>query len=123
LQTLTEPSTPAGSAESDAAETFSIGNIAATAYNRGFDGIIADARVYDRELTAVEINNIMLQGFPNPDGLVAMWQFTGGAPGTSPSGGGSVKDIAAGKSDGTPNSTPVYAATTLITGATRRRAS
>ena len=121
LQALTEPSTPAGSAESDAAQTLAIGNIVASAYNRGFDGRIFDVRCYSRILTAAEILDICLLPYPYVPDLVAHWEFAEGAVGTSPSGSNSVKDLANGQSDGTPNSTPVYFP--VIIGPTRRRAS
>jgi len=108
LQSLTEPSTPAGSAESDAAETLGIGNIVAATYVRGFDGIISDVRCYNRELSAIEIQNIALLQIPYPYDQIAFWDFNEGAKGLGPSGSNSVKDQAPGKSDGTPNSTPLW---------------
>lgn len=121
LQTLNESSTPAGSAESDAAQTLGIGNIPATAYNRGFDGFIGDVRCYARELSAAEIVNIVNTQVPYPYDQHLMMPMMEGAVGVTPAGGGDVKDHSPSAADGTVNSTPIWAESTF--GALRRRAS
>jgi hypothetical protein len=75
-------------------------------------GTLDDFRLYDRALTAVEVQTIhacrgtdaILQG------LRRRYLFDGGAPGVAASGAGSIKDIAIDRADGTPNGTtsPVY---------------
>lgn len=81
---VTEITTPAGSAESDAANTLFIGNAVSVA--RGFDGPIGDARCYTRVLSAAEIRTIYsCRGKDGVvDGLVARWVMSEKHPGASP---------------------------------------
>jgi hypothetical protein len=121
LQTLTEATTPVGTAESDAAETLGIGNIVAASYVRGFDGWMGEHRFYNRILSAVEIGNIVNTQVPYPYDQILNMPWLGGAVGVTPSGADAVKDQSPSKADGTVNGTPVWATSTF--GALRRRAS
>lgn len=80
-----------------------------------FDGSIEDVRIYDRELSAAEIQTIFAARGTDGivAGLVGRWLMNEGAPGTVVSGAGSVKDMSNNGHDGTPTSTPEYAASEL----------
>ncbi len=68
------------------------------------DGVIDDARIYNRALSAEEMSTIhAARGHDGiVDGLVSRWLMNEGAPGVTVAGAGVVKDIGGGGNDGTP---------------------
>jgi len=113
-ESITENSTPVGTADSDAAQDFLIGN-QPVSFNRAFDGNIEDVRLYNRILSAAEIQTIYvskgIDGIFN--GLVGRWVRDEGAPGVTASGASTNKDLSENGNHGTPTSSPVYAVSTI----------
>jgi len=79
--------------------------------DRQFDGIIADARVYDRALSADEMATVHAARGTDGivDGLLHRWMLDELAFGVAATGVGTVKDLAAGAVDGDPIASPPYA--------------
>ncbi len=102
------PTTVAGAAAVTATMTLGLRTGAGAA--QGLEGILDDWRVYDRELSAAEIQTIHIcRGTDNIlEGLVARVMFTEGAPGTSPAGAGSVKDLSSAPNNYSPSGSPVF---------------
>lgn len=75
LATVVEVDTPVGAATDDSGELLTMGNLAIDDTVRGFDGFIADTRIYNRILSATEAaviaNGHGIDGIVN--GLVARW--------------------------------------------------
>lgn len=95
-------SSPFGFKYTDAAQDLIIGNFSGD--TRTFDGWIADARLYDRILSASEIQTIFYARGHDAivDNLAGRWILNEGAPGTNSSGAGVIKDLSAESNNGTP---------------------
>lgn len=81
-QTLTELAAPVGTATSDAPEPFTIGNLRPNDTIRAFFGRFADARVYDRILSATEIEAVYTARGNDAilGGLIGRWPLDDEAP-------------------------------------------
>lgn len=88
--------------------------------SRWFDGLIDDARVYNRALSDAEMETVFatkgLDGIV--DGIVSRWTMNEQAPAVAAVAAGSVKDLRA-ANDGDPTNSPVYG--TGIVGRRRRK--
>jgi len=106
-QTVTEHSTPSGSASDDSAQDFLIGNL--NDNFRSWEGRLSDLRVYNRLLSAAEIQTIHAargaDGIHN--GLVARWAMDEREPGVD-SAGITTVDQSINRNDGTPSGAPDY---------------
>ncbi len=101
----------------DAANNVTIGN--RPDGSQPFDGDLEDVRIYDHNLSAHEMMEIYLgKGKDSIFDFVSRWTMNEGAPGTAPSGAGSVKDMGNGTNHGTPYGSNLYAESQL---AWRRR--
>lgn len=87
-----------------------------------FDGLIDDARIYDRVLSAEEMATIFARRGSDEIvyGLVSRWKMLEGYPTQVVSGAGVVKDHA-GANNGTPVNSPTWEES-VITGRRKRRA-
>jgi hypothetical protein len=87
-----------------------------------FDGILHDMRVYNRALSAAELQTITVSRGKDSlfSGLVNRWKLTELAPGVTAAAGASVRDSMNLQNDGTPQNSPVYA-TWLVSNRRRRR--
>ena len=105
FQTETESSTPVGTANTDAAQDFYIGNNVGGA--RALDGYIEDVRVYNRILSAGEISTIFAcKGHDEIIiGLIGRWPLREGAPGVMVT---AVEDLTVNANQGTPAGSVVY---------------
>lgn len=76
-QTVVEIDTPSGTRVSDSGQALNIGNRPAT--DRTFDGPMADMRIYDRILSASEIQNVYTANGHDGivDGLILRYAFFG----------------------------------------------
>lgn len=76
-----------------------------------YDGLLDDVRIYDRGLSAAEIETIFAA--EGTDGIVenivARWFLDEQAPGVTAAGAGSIKDLGPNGLNLTPNNSPVYA--------------
>ncbi len=79
--------------------------------DRQFDGIISDARLYDRALSAAEMQTVhAVRGRDGiVDGLLHRYLLNEGAPGVAAVGAGLNKDSGPGGIDGTPVASPPFA--------------
>jgi hypothetical protein len=113
-----ENTTDVPAAMYDAANNVTIGN--RPDGSQPYDGNVEDVRIYDRNLSAKEMNEIFQakgrDGIIN--GLVSRWMMNEAAPGVTPSGSDSVKDMGPGRNHGTPSGANIYTASQL---AWRRR--
>lgn len=104
--TLTVAGTTAGTA------TMTIGNRTGIGNTEGFNGILSDLRVYDRELTANEIQTIFqtrgVDGIVN--GLILRAYMDEGPEGGAVTGTGVVKDLSDNQNNYTPAGTPTFEA-------------
>lgn len=93
-----------------AAATMTIGNRTGTANSEGLNGLLDDVRIYNRRLSAIEIQTIYATRGTDGivDGLVLRTQLEEGTSGSSPAGAGFVKDLSNNKNDYTPTGSPVY---------------
>lgn len=107
------PTTVVGAAT--AAATMTIGNRTGAASTEGLNGLLDDLRVYDRRLSAGEIQTIHAARGHDAilDGLVARVLFAEGDPGSSPAGAGSVKDVSLNANHYTPTGSPVFSESLL----------
>jgi hypothetical protein len=87
-----------------------------------YDGRLQDVRAYQRNLSAIEIANIVASRGKDGNvlGLVDRWKLTEFSPGTSIAGAGVTKDNGVLKNDGTPVNTPT-GANWLVSNRRRRR--
>jgi hypothetical protein len=78
--------------------------------DRQTDGRISDARIYDRALSAAEMETVFaLRGRDNiVDGLLHRYLLNEGPPGVASVGAGSNKDVGPGQIDGTPVASPPF---------------
>ena len=83
--------------------------------DRQFAGLVADVRLYDRALSAGEMQTVVAaRGVDGiVDGLLHRWPLDELALGVAATGIGTVKDIAAGAINGDPIASPIYAASQL----------
>lgn len=115
----TEIGTGSGSRVSDVGDDKAIGR-SPQSVDFQFDGGLADARMYDRILSAAEIKTIAsARGRDGIVGsLVGRWLMDEQPPGTAATGADSVRDSGPFGNHGTPGSSPLYAADEL---SSRRR--
>lgn len=87
-----------------------------------YDGIMDDARVYNRALSAQEIQNIYYSRGKDSNvlGLVHRWTFREDSSGDAATGAGSTKDKGTGVLNGTPSNSPVFTGC-LVSHRRRRR--
>ena len=102
------PTTIAGAAV--AAATMTIGNRTGMANTQGTNGLLADLRVYNRQLTPEEIQTIFqTRGVDGiVDGLVLRAFMDEGPEGGVVSGTGVVKDLSDNKNNYTPTGSPAF---------------
>jgi len=83
--------------------------------SRYFDGLIDDARIYNRGLSPQEIGVIYTTKGTDYiiDGLSARWLMIELQPGVPASGAGMIKDETINLNHGTPNNSPIYAETII----------
>lgn len=100
-----------------------IGNRTGMASAQGLNAVLDDFRVYNRKLSASEIQSIFAARGRDSirQGLLSRVLFNGGAPGTSPVGVGSVKDHGPNGVHYGPSGAPVYAEK-FVSGSRRRSA-
>lgn len=93
-----------------------------TSQGRPMGGYMADARLYNRILTPVELQAIVTQRGADTikNGLAARWLLNENAPGVALSGAGVVIDVSGNGSHGTPTNSPTGVEAQL--GVRRRRA-
>jgi hypothetical protein len=82
-----------------------------------FDGIIEDVRIYNRALSAAEVQTIYAARGRDDIiyGLLHRWLLNEGYPGQLASGSGFIKDLA-GRVNGTPSGSPPFTASELTFG-------
>lgn len=78
-------------------------------------GLLDDARIYNRALSAAEVKTIHAVRGPDGivNGMVARYTLNEGAPGVSASGAGVIKDVGPNKFDGNPANSPIWAESQL----------
>lgn len=93
-----------------AAATLTIGNRTGSASSNGINGTLADFRIYNRVLSAAEIQTIFTAKGADGivEGLISHVQFNEQGPGASPSGTAAVKDVSITGNHFTPAGSPVY---------------
>lgn len=108
------PTTVAGGVTPGTA-TMVIGNRTGASSAQGVNGSMDDVRMYNRRLSAVEIETIYAtQGHDGIlEGLVSRVLMDEGGLGSSPAGAGSVKDVSETQNHFTPTGSPVYAESAL----------
>lgn len=122
LVSTVEIAASSGTRSDDVANDVTIGNrTAGLGSDRQFYGRMEDTRLYDRILSAAEIQTIYTsEGVDGiVQGLVGRWPMNEQTPGTAASGAGSVKDVSVNGNHATPNDSPLYEASILKS---RRRA-
>jgi len=115
-QSVSENIGPVGTADDDSSYDAWLGsaNVEFDSSNV-IDGTLSDIRMYNRILSAAEIQTIYnCMGHDTiVDGLVARWLMNEASPGTGASGSGVVKDCGPFGNHGTPNDSPLYRADRL----------
>lgn len=83
--------------------------------NGNVNGLIADVRFYDRNLSANEMQTIFAACGRDKiyDGLISRYLLNEGAPGVTVSGANSVKDLGINANHGSPLGSPTYASSEL----------
>ena len=101
---------------SPGADTLHIGHRTGAPGDEYFNGFIEDMRIYDRVLSANEIFTIYsCRGLDAiVHGLLHRWLMNEKAMDVIASGAGSIKDVASGQLNMTPNNSPVYEGSQLI---------
>lgn len=107
------PTTVVGSTPVAAALT--IGNRTGGGVGEGLNGVLDDVRVYNRRLSAAEVQTIHAARGQDSilDGLVTRLLFEEGGPGSSPAGVGSVKDLSNNQNHYTPTGSPLFSESVL----------
>ena len=94
--------------------TLLLGHRMGAAFSEHFDGDLEDIRIYNRVLSASEVQTIFtargVDGIVH--GLLHRWTFNEKHPGATASGAGSIKDLV-GARNGTPSASPVYSISNL----------
>jgi len=103
-------SSESGNIDTDNSLTVKIGRHP-TSSSRDTDGILHDVRHYERALSVEELETIYYANGKDHivNGLKHHWNMWEGAPGTSMSGSGSIKDVGEDPQDGTPEGNPTFA--------------
>lgn len=109
------PTTVAGAAT--AAAIMTLGNRTGAASTEGLNGFLDDWRLYDRRLSAAEIQTIHASRGHDSilEGMLARVLFEEGDPGSSPAGAGAVKDMSLNVNHYTPTGSPVFRESLLST--------